>query len=351
MHRDLTATGESHKPRTGIAIALAALCALSACRASPTPAQAQAPDSASAEGVFASPQACEGAPAFHAVEGELRVASLNVRWFPDGHSRPRADDEGTDLAWLSCIIAKSGFDVLAVQEFKQGPSGREALAQLLDRLEARTGVRYSARLDECPENGRQHVGFLWNTRRVRLDEFRQVDEVNPLGGCRGRLRPGLEARARFASGSELLLLTVHLDSGRVERDFGHRQQSFAALRRWAERPLGDAAGALILGDFNTMGCGRCDLPQDGESEIASLDSTLPGRLALPEGAACSEYYRGHAGLLDHAIFVPRRGGLRAAASVLGPCAARHCARAPRSDAYVTRVSDHCPLLVRLTLAR
>jgi endonuclease/exonuclease/phosphatase family metal-dependent hydrolase len=306
--------------------------------------------SASESGVFVSPEACERAPAYRPVGTELRVGSLNVRWFPDGHSRPREGDAGTDLRWLSCILAKSGFDVLAVQEFKQGPAGREALAQLLDQLEARTGARYSAHLDECPENGRQHVGFLWNTRRVTLEAFRQVDDVNPLGGCRGRLRPGLEARARFVSGSELMLLTLHLDSGRTGRDFGHRQESFARVAAWLAGARRRGTPGLALGDFNTMGCGRCEIPQDGVSELAGLDSTLPGRLPLPEGAACSEYYRGRAGLLDHAVFVPGRRGLRAQASVLGPCASRHCARAPRGDAYLTRVSDHCPLLVRLTPA-
>jgi len=355
MPRDLIVWPRGHK--SPVAIRLLGLCALSAlalaCRAAPPAAEAQAPpvtivDTVVDTGAFASPEACERAPAFHAAAGTLRVGSLNVRWFPHGHARPHPEEAGTDLVWLACLVAKSGFDVLAVQEFQQGPDGREALAQVLDSLEARTGQRFSARLDECPEDGRQHVGFLWNNARVALDEFHQVDDVNPLGGCRGRLRPGLEARARFQHGPELRLLTLHLDSGRMGRDFDHRQESFVRLRAWAARPLGDAAGALILGDFNTMGCDRCEIPEDGESEVASLDTVLPGRLPLPEGAQCSEYYRGHAGLIDHAVFVPRAGGVRAELSVLGPCASRHCGHAPASDAYLTRVSDHCPLLVRLT---
>jgi len=354
MLRDLTVPHLRHKPLAQLGALLGIglwLVASLGCRAEPPSAQAQAPRVALGDtGAFASPEACESAPAFHGHPGELRVGSLNVRWFPDGHARPHADDAGTDLAWLACLVAKSGFDVLAVQEFRQGPAGREALAQVLDRLEALTGHRFDARLDECPEDGRQHVGFLWNSARVTLDHIRQVDDVNPLGGCRGRLRPGLEARARFLHGPELRLLTLHLDSGRVQRDFGHRQESFARLRAWAAQPLGDAAGALILGDFNTMGCGHCDIPQDGESEVEALDAVLPGRLPLPQSASCSEYYRGHAGLIDHAIFTTAGDGLRAEASVLGPCASRHCEHAPASDAYLTRVSDHCPLLVRLRAA-
>lgn len=272
-----------------------------------------------------------------------------MRWFPDGHARPDPERPGTDLFWLSCIIAKSGFDVLALQEIKQGPSGRRALEDVLDELERRTGVRYAARLDECPEDGRQHVGFLWNSARVSLDEFRQVDDVNPHGGCRGRLRPGLEARARVARRRPLHLLTVHLDSGRTERDFANRQRSVLRVRAWIDAATARGESALALGDFNTMGCDHCDLPQDGMSEIEALDDALPGRLRLSDDAACSEYYRGHAGLLDHAIFVSG-GALHARVAALGPCETRHCGRARAAEPYLERVSDHCPLLVTLSPA-
>jgi len=330
-------------------LAAAVSVTLAGCRAAPPAAEAQlAPVDAATP--FASLAACETAPAFEADEAELRVGSLNVRWFPDGHARPDPDRPGTDLAWLSCLIAKSGFDVLAIQEIKQGPNGRRALADLMDALERRTHQRFQARLDECPEDGRQHVGYLWNTARVALDGFRQVDDINPHGGCRGRLRPGLEARARFATGTSLRLLTVHLDSGRTERDFSNRQRSLERLRAWADRPLGDDAGALILGDFNTMGCDHCEIPQDGPSEVEGLDRALPGRLRLPALASCSEYYRGRAGLLDHAVFVSGRAPLRASVSALGPCSTRSCGRAPRAEPYLNRISDHCPLLVRLLRA-
>src|SRR5262245_38328682 len=48
-----------------------------------------------------------------------RVASWNVRWFPDNTYDPEQGPEaGTNLEWLSCSIAWLDADVIAVQEFR-----------------------------------------------------------------------------------------------------------------------------------------------------------------------------------------------------------------------------------------
>ncbi len=125
-------------------------------------AQTPAPDSASHD-PFESREAClaevgAGRRAPHAAS-TARIGSLNVRWFPRGRARRSEHAEGTDVAWLACLIAWLDVDVIAVQEFVSDLEGRRATADLLDLLRARTGSRWSAELDECAA-GRQHVGLL-----------------------------------------------------------------------------------------------------------------------------------------------------------------------------------------------
>jgi endonuclease/exonuclease/phosphatase family metal-dependent hydrolase len=280
--------------------------------------------------------------------GRPRIGTWNVRWFPRGSAKGKDPSRRTDVRWLACAIAALDLDVLALQELLDTPDGRRARLDLLERLDALTGSPWHAELDECA-SGNQHVAFLWDERRVQLKGVRSLAALNPHGkACAAGLRPGLHASARFASGETLQLIALHLDSGEKERDHTNRARSVEAL----EGVLGRGAKAIVLGDYNTMGCATCAPPISAGAELDALEARLGrGGLARVEPAsarACSHYYERRPTLLDHAV-VTRALLPRAKLETHGACARLRCER-PKRGARVPEwrtLSDHCPLVVEL----
>lgn len=314
-------------------------------------AQPAAPPSA-----WSSAQACVAALATRTprATGRLRIGTWNIRWFPDGAAGDPHAERSTDVPWLGCAIASLDVDVLAVQEIVQHPRGRSAILALLEELERHTGHRWQARFDDCPDDGRQHLGFLFDTEAVTV-ATRHLPDLHPSGGgCDGRLRPGLGAFVRARTGVDLHLVTLHLDSGTGERDHRNRRASIDRLSGVLEalRPLGLDRDLVVLGDLNTMGCARCEPPVDAAQELAALDAqlarTTPPMLRVPAALPCSEYHRGRGASLDHVLV--RRGLEELPASarveVHGPCAELRCGRS-RGHAALDRLSDHCPLVLEL----
>lgn len=284
---------------------------------------------------------------------ELRIGTWNIRWFPQGGAS--FSEEGTSIRWLACLIDHLEVDALAVQEFVQNHRGRNATIELLEQLGRRTSSRWSSAFDECPDDGRQHVGLLWNEARVSVEAIRTIAEVNPLrDACASQLRPGLNAYLRPERGSDLHLLIVHLDSGVHRRDRDNRLESIERLGRVLpailERPAD--RDVLVLGDFNTMGCSQCEPRQDARAELEQVQAELSTRAVGLERVApdhdCTEYYRRNAIALDH-VFSSRSldATSQPQTTVHGPCAELACGPLRGFEAYEASISDHCPLVVEL----
>lgn len=287
-----------------------------------------------------------------------RIGTWNLRWFPRGTKDGRDPERRSDVRWLACAIASLEVDVLAVQEVVQDPEGRAALLDMSERLDQLTGGRWRAELDECGGSGRQHVGLLYDASRVELSDAGDVAALNPgRSACDHSLRPGFAAHARFADGSDAQLIAVHLDSGMQPRDFGNRRTSIERLRDVLPALRGKHGDAepIVLGDFNTMGCAECQPATSAADELSTFDAELASlqlkRVPGADALLCSEYYRGHAGLLDHVV-IARDAGQRlqhAELHVYGACAALACGAPPRGQAVAAfeRLSDHCPLVLQL----
>ena len=308
---------------------------------------------------FRSAAECEAALRTHARRAKgaaPRIGTWNLRWFPRGTASGHDSERRTDVSWLACAIASLDVDVLAVQEVVQDPEGRAALLDMSARLDQLTGGRWRGELDECPGSGRQHVGLLYDANRVELRDAGAVAALNPgRSACDRNLRPGFGAHARFADGSAAQLIAVHLDSGTQARDFGNRQRSVERLRDVlpALRQQRGGRDVIVLGDFNTMGCARCEPASSAADELAAFDAQLAAaslrRVPGAQAPLCSEYYRGHAGLLDH-VLITRDADPRwshAEVQSFGACAALACAAPPRGQTVEAfqHLSDHCPLVV------
>ena len=119
-----------------------------------------------------------------------RIGTWNLRWFPRGTASGRDPERRTDVAWLACAIASLEVDLLAIQEVVQDVEGRAALLDLGERLDQLTGGQWRSELDDCSGSGRQHVGFLFDARRVALVGAQAIDALNPgRSGCDRSLRP------------------------------------------------------------------------------------------------------------------------------------------------------------------
>ena len=292
--------------------------------------------------------------------GSARMATWNLRWFPDGvpGKKPRAGG-GIDLDWLSCAIHWLDVDVVVLQEIKFHAAARASMDQVATLLERSSGHRWRVELDRCPIEAGQHVGFLYDTERVKASALRTYASLNPHGEpCKDQLRPGFGGYFRFRGGFDAHLIALHLKSGGERRAYELREKSLlgvAAALREADQlaPDGDV---LLIGDLNTMGCPECSPPLGPSDELARTDRVL-GALPAPvrrieADGSCSEYFAGRGVLLDHFLATPtlRELPAKTRVKVAGLCAETACAALPASapPSALERLSDHCPLVLELS---
>ena len=329
--------------------------------AAPASASGSAAAPPTGESPWASPEACTAAlergEGLTRAANAARIGTWNIRWFPDGapgkrpkHPRP------TNIGWLACAIAWLGVDVLAVQELKAHPPARAALGRLLAELDRLTKGSWKAELDACKQEPIQHVGLLYDARRVRARGFTTVGALNPHGeACEKLLRPGLSGHFTFPGGLSTHVVSVHLKSGKQRRSIDLRRESLrslAAARHEIEAALPDE-DIIVAGDLNTMGCPRCspEIEADLELEEAKAAlSSLPSPFRLvPSTKTCSEYYKGRGTLLDHFVVSGEMKEVRpdARARVAGYCNDTACRVVPRRKMPRAHeeLSDHCPVVL------
>ena len=291
--------------------------------------------------------------------GRARLATWNVRWFPDGIAgRSATPEQGTDLHWLACVIAWLDVDVLALQEVKADPVSRAKLDAVIADLDHRTSGSWLAELDQCPVNNGQHLAFLYASTKVKASGFIQYSPVNPHGSaCADQLRPGLGARFTFPGGLDLQAITIHLKSGVTPLDINLRRRSWSALTEVISAVARQSKDpdVLVMGDFNSMGCRSCDSPYGSETELVDLDRQLKmGELPARRIGAdlhCSEYFQKRPGLIDHVIVTEATRELSPTvrAKVEGYCKSLNCEPfSGKEPLAFRRLSDHCPLVIELT---
>lgn len=276
-----------------------------------------------------------------------RLATFNVKWFPDlGPGKKPPQRPGTDVEWLACIIALTGAEAVAVQEFKRIPRARAAAGELLAHLDRMTGGAWDLAFDNCPNEASQHVGILNDQRRANSNSSqRTLAELNPHGeACKDSLRPGLAVDLTLSDGTKVTFVSVHLKSGTEVRSRGLREKSFDALVKLSPAP---GHALVVAGDLNSMGCPTCSPSLDALGERSEMQRLAQARgLEVPEVAPpCSHHFERGSTLLDGFVVDPALGVARTEAG--GHCATTHCSTAHRELPVEKHVSDHCPVVLEL----
>ena len=269
---------------------------------------------------------------------ELKLATWNIAWLttkPEGHpDRPRGvvGKRPEDLERLRGYAERLAADVVALQEV----DGRLAAARVFDNR------AYDIHLTD--ETDTQRPGFAF---RRTLNVTRNPDlvglDLHP--GARLSLRRGADITLETpGAGSRLRLLSVHLNAGcREDPIAGSNRPQCESLGRqlpvlagWIAERRREGVPFAILGDLNRR------IPADNRDDLmAALEAAAP--LTRATAGVSNPCWGGRRPFIDHILL----GG--AARGWLVPDSLRVLVYAERDRAFRERLSDHCPISVRLRL--
>lgn len=297
-------------------------------------------------------------------EQSIRVGNWNIRRFPHNSANDSKAPTNTDVDWVACAITWLDADVMALEEIQTDPDGSRGQQRLLEALKRFSKRDYALALDECPNRDISHVGILYDKSRLRVERSKPLNEL--LVGekeCSDNVHPGVTALITDRSGLKFLFVALHLAAHDDTKNFERRQKQFEALKRAVETTRNKELPLPVIatGDFNTIGCAECDDKTDPKDEIKKWSSAfasarVPSELISPQ-EQCSAYRGTEPMLFDHFLVtkdvpvVQSPDGHRAEAQ--GICRITKCEKIDHKTmpAYEQRLSDHCPILMTLSIAK
>ncbi|WP_052388963.1 endonuclease/exonuclease/phosphatase family protein [Belnapia moabensis] len=265
---------------------------------------------------------------------ELKLASWNIAWLTGRTEllpRDRAPRERGDAARLADYGQRLDADIVALQEV----DGPEAAAQVLD---PRAYAFYFPEEDDLQRSG---FAIRRGLRVIRNPDLEALD-LNPE--AQRSLRRGTDITVE-AGGVRLRLLSLHLkagcSSGRLEREDSDCEQLMRqgeVLAGWIAARRREGVAFALLGDFNRA------FERPGEPLWRRLSAAAP-LLRVTEGVSnpCWAGPRGGRAFIDHILL----GG--AARDWLVPNSLRVLVYAEQGRDWRDRLSDHCPLSIRLRM--
>jgi uncharacterized protein len=305
--------------------------------------------------------------------GDTVVATFNLENLFDTEDDPDKDDERDTPSReaLDVKLAKLALafrselrlpDIVVVQEVENAA----VLRALAERIDAGGSTRYVATALGSSDRRGIEVGFLWDSRRVRLTEafLMAGPDVDAAFGAASP-SPGREPLVgRFDVGGRVLTVVGnHLKSKGgddplfaatgppVRRSEVQRKAQARAVRRFVSGLLEEdpAAWVLVAGDMNDFPFGE---PGEGPDHPLAILEGEPGEARLvrltPPAPAYTFIYEGNSEILDHLLASPSLAPRVAGVDVLHFNAAFPAAWAadPRT---ALRCSDHDPVEARLSL--
>ncbi len=273
-----------------------------------------------------------------AAQTEIKLATWNIAWLtlkPAGHPDLPRDlrvREPGDWTLLRGYAQRLAADVIALQEI----DGEQAAARVFDP------ATYALHLTD--EDDVQRPGFAVR-RTLRIIPQRDLAALDLRAGARRSLRRGADIIVEAPNGARMRLLSVHLDAGCREDPFGANasrdcqglQRQAEIIAQWAEARRREGMAFAILGDFNRrMG--------SGDDFLRIVEEAAP--VARPtEGLSspCWADSRGGRPFISHLLL----GG--AAREWAVPRSLSVLTYAERDRSYRDRLSDHCPVSIRMRL--
>jgi endonuclease/exonuclease/phosphatase family metal-dependent hydrolase len=271
---------------------------------------------------------------------ELKLTTWNIAWLtlrqPGDPGLPRAMTfrGPADYDALARYARQLDADVIALQEV----DGPEAAAQVFDPS---TYAFFFAREDDV-----QRTGFAIR-KTLRATQNEDLDRLDLRAGSRRSLRRGTDVTVQ-AGQARIRLLSIHLNagcnSGPIDRpdpecETLHRQSEI--LSGWISARQRERMPFAVLGDFNR----RLTGPNPNEDMMRALAGPEIPLVRATEGRSnpCWSDARGGRPFIDHILL---GGGaehwwLRESLRVL--------VYAERDGAKRDRLSDHCPVSIRLAL--
>ena len=271
---------------------------------------------------------------------EIKLATWNIAWLtlrqagdPD---LPRAMTfrSAADFEALARYARQLDADVIALQEV----DGPQAAARVFDPA---TYNFFFAREDDV-----QRTGFAVR-KTLRATQNEDLDRLDLRAGARRSLRRGTDVTVQ-AGGARIRLLSIHLNagcmSGPIDRpdpecETLHRQSEI--LSGWIVARQRERMPFAVLGDFNR----RLTGPNPNEDMMRALAGPEIPLVRATEGRSnpCWSDARGGRPFIDHILLGggAERWWQRDSLRVL--------VYAERDGAMRERLSDHCPVSLRLTL--
>ncbi|MFN3448455.1 MAG: endonuclease/exonuclease/phosphatase family protein [Roseococcus sp.] len=270
---------------------------------------------------------------------ELKLATWNIAWLTLRTATDELLPRGLtprqpgDFARLADYARRLEAHVVALQEV----DGPEAAARVFDPREHQFFF--------TRENDIQRTGFAVR-RGIAVTQHEDLAALDLAPEARFSQRRGADITIE-ANGRRLRLLSIHLNAGCREgpmqasrgRECENLIRQAEVLARWIAERRREGAAFAILGDFNR----RMDHPRD---EMSALFAAAAPLTRATEGASnpCWADARGGRPFIDHILL----GG--PARDWLQRNSLRVMVYAERDPAFRDRLSDHCPISVRLRLS-
>ena len=267
---------------------------------------------------------------------ELKLPPWNMEWLtarPDGDpslpddAHPKRPD---DIVTLAGYARRLDADLIGIEEV----DGPEIAAKIFPPERYRIEMTHDAVV--------QRVGLV--IRRdyevIRHPDVTALDAASP--GARYRLRSGLDVTVG-RGGASLRVLVVHLKTGCWDRPLQGRSppacpvlgRQLGVLREWIAARRDEAVPFVVMGDFNR------DLTAH-DPFLDALQATAP--LALATAGRANPCWGGE-GFIDHILAGgPARRWMR-------PDSLRVMVYRETDPEMKERISDHCPVSVRLDTAQ
>lgn len=266
---------------------------------------------------------------------EIKIATFNIQNF-------RASK--TDQYLLKNVLDDHRADIWVVQEIVDSRG--------LSSFIRRNLPDYTVELSRCGGGGDQKLGFIYNTKKLRLDKLEIDRRFASMSGvdC-GSLRPAVigdfyhqEDRQTYT------VVAFHLKAGGGNRNYRRRWKQYDLMQELVGSLKSQKRSNIVLaGDLNTTGyvLGDADYKQ-----FSKMLRAIDGKSSA-EDLECTSYWTGEdrhddieePSILDHIVVTGSLKNRIKSVELGSHCKKVACRRASSyelGDTYY-KVSDHCPI--------